>query len=222
VRATDQGDRVRVRKATIMCCKRMTRIVVGNSPFYLRRQRLKRAIFLAVCADGNNQLGLELLACSQRMNRDITSSASSPPTIDINSMWACWPISQSVPSCAFCKHLMIGWSASTNNIIQGRGGSKVWARIPGLLCPSTFFFPQNKHTTWAETAHQNFIHPSLFCGNKNVLMAWSRQWKPQTFDSPPIQLNPELPVAHLLQQYSVGDTEFYALSNSRFAAESSY
>ena len=143
VRATDQGDSTRIRQAMMMCRKKTTRIIEGCLPFYLRRQRLKRAIFLAVCADGNNPLGMELLACSQRMNRDITSSASSPPSININSMWACWPISQSVPSCAFCKHLMIGWSASTNNIIQGRGGSKVWARIPGLRIPSTFFFPQN-------------------------------------------------------------------------------
>jgi hypothetical protein len=95
-----------------------TRIIEGSLPFYLSRQQLKRAICLAVCADGNNQLGPELLAFSQRMNRDITSSASSPPSIDINSMWACWLISQSVRSCALCKYLMIGWSASTNNIVQ--------------------------------------------------------------------------------------------------------
>jgi hypothetical protein len=105
--------------------KKTTRIIEGSLPFYLSRQRLKRAICLAVCADGNNQLGPELLAFSQRMNRDITSSASSPPSIDINSMWACWLISQSVRSCAFCKYLMIGWSASTNNIVQGRGDAKV-------------------------------------------------------------------------------------------------
>jgi hypothetical protein len=103
--------------------KKTTRIIEGSLPFYLSRQQLKRAICLAVCADGNNQLGTELLAFSQRMNRDITSSASSPPSIDINSMWACWLISQSVRSCALCKYLMIGWSASTNNIIQGTNGS---------------------------------------------------------------------------------------------------
>jgi hypothetical protein len=110
-----------------MCCKETTRIIEGSLPFYLSRQRLKRAIFLAVCADGNNQLGPELLAFSQRMNRDITSSASSPPSIEINSMWACWVISQSVRSCALCKYLMIGWSASTNNIVQ--------VATPGGLTP---------------------------------------------------------------------------------------
>ena len=125
-----------------MCRKKTTRIIEGSLPFYPRRQRLKRAICLAVFAAGNHLLELELLACSQRMNRDITSSASSPPSIDINPAWACWPISQSVSYCAFCKYLMIGWSASTNNIVQGR--SKVWTCSLRLRCLSTFFFPQNK------------------------------------------------------------------------------
>ena len=110
------------------------RINEGSLPFYLSRQQLKRAICLAVCADGNNQLGTELLAFSQRMNRDITSAASSPPSIDINSMWACWLISQSVRSCAFCKYLMIGWSASTNNIVQGRGDSNARGCGPDIGC----------------------------------------------------------------------------------------
>jgi len=118
--------------------KKTTRIIEGSLPFYLSRQLLKRTICLAVCADGNNQLGTELLAFSQRMNRDITSSASSPPSIDINSMWACWLISQSVRSCAFCKYLMIGWFASTNNIVQVAtpGGSDLqsgcWTSNPTL------------------------------------------------------------------------------------------
>jgi hypothetical protein len=120
----------------MMCRKNTTRIIEESLPFYLSRQRLKRTICLAVCADGNNQLGPELLAFSQRMNRDITSAASSPPSIDINSMWACWLISQSVRSCAFCKYLMIGWSASTNNIIQGRVNPwAAWFWIPLPMHP---------------------------------------------------------------------------------------
>jgi len=95
------------------------RINEGSLPYYRRSQRLKYTMCLAVRASANNLLGAGLLACSQRMNRDITSSASSPPSIDINSMWACWLISQSVRSCVLCKYLMIGWSASTNNIVQG-------------------------------------------------------------------------------------------------------
>ena len=119
MQSNDQGDRQRIRQEMMMCRKKTTRIIEGSLPFYLSRQRLKRAICFAVCASANNLLGVELLACSQRMNRDITSSASSPPSIDINPAWACWPISQSVSYCAFCKYLMIGWSASTNNMIQG-------------------------------------------------------------------------------------------------------
>ncbi len=125
-------------QAMIMCCKETTRIIEGSLPFYLRRQRLKRSIFLAVCAVSNNLLCPELLAFSQRMNRDITSSASSPPSIDINSMWACWLISQSVRSCALCKYLMIGWSASTNNIVQVAtpGGIALWGVGPGHRLPT--------------------------------------------------------------------------------------
>jgi hypothetical protein len=145
VGATDQGDRQRIRQAMMMCRKKTTRIIEGSLPFYLSRQQLKRAICLAVCADGNNQLGTELLAFSQRMNRDITSSASSPPSIDINSMWACWLISQSVRSCALCKYLMIGWSASTNNIVQvatpGYRPLGLTACVIGTICTLCICLP---------------------------------------------------------------------------------
>ncbi len=140
--AGGRGGRQRIRQEMMMCRKKTTRIIEGSLPFYLRRQRLKRAICLAVCAACNKLLGPELLALSQRMNRDITSSASSPPSIDINSMWACWPISQSVSSCTFFKYLMIGWSTSTNNIVQGQVeslGAPSWIPLPQhtFLCPVT-------------------------------------------------------------------------------------
>ena len=116
------------------------RINEGSLPYYRRSQRLKYTMCLAVRASANNLLGAGLLACSQCMNRDITSAASSPSSIDVNSMWACWPISQSGSSSALCKYLMIGWSASTNNIIQGKGLTVLWRHGSGLHCLSTFFF----------------------------------------------------------------------------------